>query len=207
MGSGNGPFGLASLYLAPGVSYLDEEEAVFAAMLEGRRAQRVGGRNLRVAGVRTDLGTVQRFRASAGVFPWHWTAALFDEWMEDLIGVRRLAPSTIRNYQNVVAQFCDFICSPHYEWVGECEVRFGTHPVQVCTEWNTTRHLQDYEGRPRRRPLTRAELQRLFDYADEQVGVRLESGRKGTFIAYRDATLFKVAYAWGFGLVRSLAWM
>lgn len=197
MGSGNGPFGLASLYLAPGVSYLDEEEAVFAAMLEGWRAQRVGGRNLRVAGVRTDLGTVQRFRASAGVFPWHWTAALFDEWMEDLVGVRRLAPSTIRNYQNVVAQFCDFICSPHYEWVGECEVRFGTHPVQVCTEWNTTRHLQDYEGRPRRRPLTRAELQRLFDYADEQVGVRLESGRKGTFIAYRDATLFKVAYAWG----------
>lgn len=197
VGSGNAHFGSASLYLAPGVSYLDEEEAVFAAMLEGWRAQRVGGRNLRVAGVRTDLGTVQRFRESAGVFPWHWTAALFDEWMEDLVGVRRLAPSTIRNYQNVVAQFCDFICSPHYEWVAECEARFGTHPVQVCTEWNTTRHLQDYEARPRRRPLTRAELQRLFDYADEQVSVRLESGRKGTFIAYRDATLFKVAYAWG----------
>lgn len=29
------------------------------------------------------------------------------------------------------------------------------------------------------------------------MGVRLDSGRKGTFAAYRDATLFKVAYAWG----------
>lgn len=47
------------------------------------------------------------------------------------------------------------------------------------------------------RPLTRAELQKFFDYADEQVEIRLGGGRKGTFSAYRDATLFKVAYAWG----------
>ncbi|MGX9901505.1 hypothetical protein ACW0JT_19305 [Arthrobacter sp. SA17] len=143
------------------------------------------------------MNVVQRFRTSAGAFPWTWSAALFDEWMEDLVTVRRLAPSTIRGYQNAVAQFCDFICSPHYDWVAECESRFGTHPVQVCTEWNTTRHLQDYEGRSGRRPLTRSELQQLFHHADEQVGLRLDSGRKGSFIAYRDATLFKVSYAWG----------
>jgi site-specific recombinase XerD len=196
-GSGQVLLGSASLILAPGVAYLDEEEAVFAAMLEGWRAQRIGGRNLRASGVGAGLKTVQRFRDASGVFPWNWTAALFDEWMEDLTSVRRLAPSTIRGYQNTLAQFCEFICSPHYDWVRECETRFGTHPIQVCTEWNTTRHLQDYEGHPRRRPLTRPELQRLFDHADEQVGQRLASGRKGTFIAYRDATLFKVSYAWG----------
>src|SRR6476620_4480908 len=117
MGSKRVPAGSAPLILVPGVAYLDEEEAVFSAMLEGWRAQRVGGRNLRASGVRSDLSTVQRFRDSTGAFPWNWSAALFDEWMQDLVAVRRLAPSTIRGYQNAVAQFCDFICSPHYGWV------------------------------------------------------------------------------------------
>ncbi|MDQ1060750.1 site-specific recombinase XerD [Arthrobacter globiformis] len=192
-----GAVGSASLVLAPGVSYLDEPEAVFEGMLAGWEAQRRGGRGLRSQSVRSGVKVIRRFHASSGEFPWAWSAAAFDEWMLDLVSVKGLAPSTIRGYQNVVAQFCDFICSPHYGWVQECESRFGTHPVQVCTEWNTTRHLQDYEGGSRRRPLTRLELQGLFDYADGQVDLRLESGRKGTFAAYRDATLLKVAYAWG----------
>jgi hypothetical protein len=28
-----------------------------------------------------------------------------------------------------------------------CQERFGTHPVQVCHEWSTIAHLNDYEGR------------------------------------------------------------
>ncbi|WP_197493591.1 tyrosine-type recombinase/integrase [Paenarthrobacter nicotinovorans] len=189
--------GFEPVVLVPDIAYLNEEETVFKAMLTAWKAQRLGGRNLRPKTVASGVQIVRRFRDSCGELPWEWSAALFDEWMEDLVAVRRLAPSTIRHYQNVTSQFCDFLCSPHYGWVEECERRFGTHPVQVCTEWNTTRHLQDYEGNPRRRPLTRAELQTFFDYADQQVGVRLDSGRKGTFSAYRDATLFKVAYAWG----------
>lgn len=197
MGSGDTFEGSASLFLVPGVAYLDAEEAVFEAMLEGWRAQRAGGRNLRRNTVMTGLDIVRRFREASGVFPWHWTPAVFDEWMEDLVAVRRRAPSTVRNYQIAVGQFCEFICSPLYGWAAECEERFGTHPMQVCTEWNTTRHLQDYEGRPRRRPMTRAEIQRFLDYADEQVEVRLASGRKGALGAYRDASLFKATYAWG----------
>jgi site-specific recombinase XerD len=84
-----------------------------------------------------------------------------------------------------------------YGWTAECEVRFGTHPVQVCHEWNTAVHTADYEGRPARRPFTRVELQTLFDYADARVGVVREGGRKGWLAAFRDATLFKVTYAWG----------
>ena len=49
------------------------------------------------------------------------------------------------------------------------EARFGTHPVQICHEWNTAVHVADYEGRPGRRPFTRAELQAFFDYADARV--------------------------------------
>ncbi|WP_281712606.1 hypothetical protein [Dermacoccus nishinomiyaensis] len=75
--------------------------------------------------------------------------------------------------------FCDYICSPHYGWVDECMERFGTHPVQVCHEWNTLAHLQDYEGKPGRRPLTRSELQRLLDHADAEVTRLLDERRKG----------------------------
>ena len=45
--------------------------------------------------------------------------------------------------------------------------------------------------------MTAEELQRFFDYADDQVDRVAASGRKGTLAAFRDATLFKVAYAWG----------
>jgi integrase len=47
------------------------------------------------------------------------------------------------------------------------------------------------------RPFTREELQRFLDYADEQVERAVRVKRKGALAAYRDATLFKVVYAWG----------
>jgi len=45
--------------------------------------------------------------------------------------------------------------------------------------------------------LTAVELQRFFDYADDQVDRVTGSGRKGMLAAFRDAALFKVVYAWG----------
>jgi site-specific recombinase XerD len=120
-----------------------------------------------------------------------------DEWTTHLIGELGRAESTIRNYQGTIRGFCDYITSPHYRWPQECEARFGTHPIQVCHEWNTAIHLVDYEGQPGRRPLTRQECQRLFDYADEQVERAVHLHRKGALTAYRDATVLKVIYGWG----------
>jgi site-specific recombinase XerD len=71
------------------------------------------------------------------------------------------------------------------------------HPVAIFHEWNTVAHLNDYEGSPEARPFSREEVQAFFDYADDQVGRAARSGHKGTLTAYRDATLFKVLYAWG----------
>jgi integrase len=68
--------------------------------------------------------------------------------------------------------------------------------VQICHEWNSAVHLGD-EGRPQRRALTRTELQALFDGADEVVDDIRRRGRKGFAAAFRDATMLKVAYAWG----------
>ena len=45
----------------------------------------------------------------------------------------------------------------------------GRCPVQILHEWNTVAHVTEYEGRPRRRPLTYDEVQALFDAADGRV--------------------------------------
>ncbi|MGH3422711.1 MAG: hypothetical protein ACRDOD_24310, partial [Streptosporangiaceae bacterium] len=65
----------------------------------------------------------------------------------------------------------------------------------------------EYEGRPQRRPLTRAELQAFLDAADDHVERAAGSRRKGWLAAFRDATLFKVIYGWGlFSRVRPVRW-
>ena len=69
--------------------------------------------------------------------------------------------------------------------------------MPICHEWNTIAHLNDYEGNPEARPFTREELQRFLDHADDQVDRAVRAKRKGALAAYRDATLFKVVYAWG----------
>jgi site-specific recombinase XerD len=70
-------------------------------------------------------------------------------------------------------------------------------PVQVFHERNTAAHVSEHEGRPERRPLTRAELQAFFDAADGHVERAAGWRRKGWLAAFRDATLFKVVYGWG----------
>jgi len=191
------PPGFSSLHLAVGVSFLNEEEAVFQGMLDGWTSQQIGGRNLRKRSVDNNVRLVQRFHRFANEWPWQWSAASCDEWMTHLVAVKHLAPSTMRTYQFSIRSFCDYICSEYYGWVQECMDRFQTHPIQVCYEWNTVAHLQDYEGRPGRRPATREELQLIFDRADQDVDDCLTAGRKGALAAYRNATLLKVVYGWG----------
>ncbi|WUL34772.1 tyrosine-type recombinase/integrase [Streptomyces canus] len=178
------------------MSLLHPEDAVFKAMLEGwERQQR--GRRLEADTIGERVRVVRRFTEFSGEYPWRWTAAHMDEWSTTLIAEFGRAKSTIRSYQGAVRQFCDFLTSPHYAWVSECETRFGTHPVQICHEWNTAAHLEEYEGNADRRPMTREEVQALFDYADDQVENAIRRGRKGALPAYRDATVFKTIYGWG----------
>src|ERR1039457_6929162 len=106
-----------------------------------------------------------------------------------------------------VRLFCHYITDPAYDWPAECEARFGSHPVQVVHEWNAAGHVQDAEGDPSRWAFTRDELQAFFDYADSQAARIRAAGRKGWLPAFRDATLFKVAYGWGlFSGVRPVCW-
>jgi hypothetical protein len=69
--------------------------------------------------------------------------------------------------------------------------------VQIFSDANRAAHVADYEGRPGRRSLTRAECQDLFDAADARVEAIRVNRRKGWVPAFRDATMLKVAYGWG----------
>ena len=188
--------GSARLVLLDGVALLRPDEQVFEAMLEGWRNQGLA-RNLAPATVTARERQVRAFQAHSGVFPWAWRSEHADEWFADLRAVHHCTRSTVRGYQVAVRGFCSFVTDPAYGWVEQCLGRFDTHPVQVITELNAARHVADVESVPAKRAFTRAELQDLFDYADEQVALKRAHRKKGWLAAFRDATLLKTAYSFG----------
>ncbi|WP_233223225.1 hypothetical protein [Amycolatopsis sp. BJA-103] len=198
--------GSARLELADDVLLLRPEDAVLTAMLAGWEKQQRSGRRLQQDTVDSRRSVIRRFTAYTNEYPWHWTAVHMNEWTAELVMKQELAESTLRNYQGAIRMFCDYITSPHYGWVSECEARFGTHPVQIVHEWNSAAHLVDYEGGPGRRPLTREECQALFDYADDQVERAVQLGRKGALSAYRDATVLKVNMDGDYASRRPASW-
>jgi integrase/recombinase XerC len=68
----------------------------------------------------------------------------------------RAFQAAIRSYEHTIRTFCSYLTDGRYGWVDECER-------------NTASHSSDFEGNPVRRALTKPELQRLFDLADDQV--------------------------------------
>ena len=200
----DGTPGSAGLHLAAGVPLLHPDEQVFAAMLEGWRAQQLA-RNLALATAGRREAMVRAFAAHADAFPWQWGPQMLDEWLGELRGVKGLRRSTVRSYASSVSAFCRYATDPAYGWAGQCQARFGTHPVQVVHEWNTAVHVQQNEADPRKRAFTLDELQALFDHADEQAVRVRGGGRKGWLPVFRDAAALKVAY--GFGLRRTEAAM
>ncbi|MDP8930572.1 MAG: site-specific integrase [Actinomycetota bacterium] len=190
------PPGSVRLVVPDAVLPLRPEEHLFEAMLTGWRQQQLA-RNLAEDTIEAQLRLVRRFQAHCGEFPWRSLPAHLEEWTADLQSVHQLAHSTIRSYQLAVRRFLEYLCEPAYGWAMECETGFGSHPTQICFDWNTAQHLADYEGRPSRRALTRRELQDLFDLADDRAVEARRRGRKGWAAAVRDATMLKTAYGWG----------
>jgi site-specific recombinase XerD len=184
--------GSAALSLVTAAIPPRAEAGLFEAMLGGWASQQ-RSRRLGESIIGSRERTVRRFGEFTGGWPWEWSPAQLEAW----IGAGGWAHSTVRSYQGAVAAFLDYVCDPRYGWVSECEQQLGTRPVQICHEGNTAVHVADYEGRPARRPLTRTELQAFFDAADDRVEQVVAAGRKGWLAAFRDATLFKVCYAFG----------
>lgn len=190
--------GSAQLELVSGVAHIRPEDAMFDAMLRGWRAQQMA-RGLKAYTVDSREQLVRRFHTETNEYPWCWGPAHVEEWIVSMTGERRLALSTVRSYQVDLRLFSEYIVDSRYGWVAACEEAFGAgvHPVAIFHEWNSVTHLDAYEGQPEARPFSRDELQAFFDHADDQVEAAAASGHKGALTAYRDATVFKVIYAWG----------
>lgn len=188
--------GAAQLHLVDDVGLLHPEVHVFEAMLDGWRSQQLS-RNLAFSTIAAGARVVRRFRDDVEDWPWQWSPGQLEGWSADLRVQRRWAHSTLRSYQQSLRSFLAYVIDPVYGWDRECLTRFGTHAVQICGPTSTAVHVTDYEGRPRRRALTRVELQALFDAADDAVAAVRSRGRKGWVPAFRDATLLKVLYGWG----------
>jgi integrase/recombinase XerC len=191
--------GSARLVLAgDNVVPLDPAPAVFEAMLEGwARQQR--SRFLRERStIGPRLRLIRRFAEFSGLYPWQWTPAEAEAWMTELrSGSRPLAMSTARGYEVTVRVFCEYLVDPRYGWVEVCVERFGQAPEIVFHEGNSVLHIAEYEGDPRRRPLTYDEVQALFDAADGLPDRIRSRGRKGALAALRDSAMLKFCYAYG----------
>jgi len=89
---------------------------------------------------------VRRFVGFSGEYPWNWTAVHVDEWSTSLIAEDRRAKSTIRNYQGTIRIFATTSLLRTTTGCRSARSDSGTHPIQICYEWNTSAHLQEYEG-------------------------------------------------------------
>ncbi|SBW17702.1 integrase family protein [Candidatus Protofrankia californiensis] len=184
--------GTAALVLVDDATPPRAEPALFDELLAGFRRQQVSRRpSSSIIDGRERV--LRRFQEATDGWPWTWTPAQLEAW----IAAGGWVHSTVRSYQGAVALFCDYACDPRYGWVAECEQRIGLRPNRICHDENMATHVADHEGRPGRRPLTRAELQAFFDAADDRVEQLAGGGRKGWLPAFRDATMFKVIYGWG----------
>jgi site-specific recombinase XerD len=166
-------------------------------MVGGWRDQQLS-RNLNKATIRDREAAVRRFQRFTNEYPWQWRPQDVEEFTAELrSGDRPVALSTVRSYQTALRLFLDYATDPRYLWNEVCERMFGSHPSQICFEWNTAAHVADQEGRPGRRGLTKPELQRLFDYADERVAEARKRSSRSWLSLLRDTTALKTTYAWG----------
>jgi site-specific recombinase XerD len=140
---------------------------------------------------------IVRLHEFAGDYPWNWAPATLEEFTAVEFRSKNRAKSTIRQMQNAVGLFCEYIGDIRYDWVAICHEAFGKIPVQICTEMNTSTHGDEYEGAPERRPFTRREVLTFFDFIDDRYELVCRRKRKGSLALLRDSTLFKTVYAWG----------
>lgn len=196
--------GASHLVLLPGVTHLDPESAVFEAMLQGWALQQ-RTRFLKAETISSRLRLARRVAEFVNEYPWQWQCADVEAFIDSCRSSSEpIVVSTARLYETTLRMFLQYVCDPRYGWIGECLVRFGVAPTQVMHDWNTIVHVTDYEGDPRRRPLTYDEVQGLFDALDSRVEQIRARGCKGALAAMRDAALLKTIYA--FGLRRREAW-
>lgn len=183
--------------LAANVVHLDPSMAVFEAMKEGWARQQ-SARFLRTKTIDPRLRLIERLEEFTNLYPWQWTPADGEAFIAHLrSGSKPIQMSTARSYEVTIGLFLEYLLDARYGWIEVCAKQFGEAPQEVFHEGNSVLHTIEYEGDPRRRPLTYDEVQALFDAADARPAKIKGQGRKGALTALRDAATLKTVYAFG----------
>ena len=186
--------GTASDVLAGGVIPLRPHEHVFEAMPTGWRNQQLA-RRLAFDTVAGRERAVRAFCEHVGEFPWAWSAQHLDEWMTDLRAVRGCGPRRCAAIRRPFG--CSASTPPTRPTSGRRHAGTGREPPGP--DRARVEHDRPRPGR-RVRPIPAGlhpTTEAFFDHADGEVTAIRDRGRKGWLPAFRDATLFKVAYAYG----------
>jgi integrase len=102
-----------------------------------------------------------------------------------------------RNYQSQLRGFLEYLVDERYPWRLVCAGCSDRTVVQLLDPRYAIVHAGEHESDPGRRPLTRDELQALFDQCDRRVAGRRALRRKDSLAAVRDGAMFKVCCGWG----------
>lgn len=179
------------------IKLLYADERVFEAMLVQWRT-RLTARNLSAAHIKTSSRVVLRLQEHSNEYPWSWQPHHFEEFIADLRSADPPAAlSTVRGYTAAIRGFMAYVSEPRNGWISLCARAFGAVPAQIVFDWNAPRRTTEDDLPTDRRALTREELQRLFDAADDLVEAEHARGSKRWLPALRDSTALKVAYAYG----------
>jgi site-specific recombinase XerD len=200
--------GAAHLELVGGVIHLDPKPALFDAMLAGWVRQQQSRFLSEEGTIKPRVVLIRRLAEFTNAYPWEWMPSdgeAFISTLRSSNGRKPIEMSTGRGYERAVALFMEYATDQRYGWPEKCLERFGQVPQQIFHEDNTVAHVAEYEGNPKRRPLTYDEVQALFDVIDERAEAAHIRGRKGALTSLRDAALLKTIYA--FGLRRNEARM
>ncbi|MFJ2575103.1 tyrosine-type recombinase/integrase [Streptomyces halstedii] len=161
-------------------------------------ARQQSARFLKSSTIDPRIRLLERFEEFTGLYPWQWSPADGEAFIAHLrSGEKPIQMSTARTYEVTIGLFLEYLLDTRYEWARVCEERFGEVPQVVFHEGNSILHTVEYEGDPRRRPLTYDEVQALFDAADARPSKIRGQGRKGALCALRDAAVLKAVYAFG----------
>lgn len=184
--------------ISAGAALLRPDEQTWTEMLEGWKSALMA-RNLSEGTILGYLRVLKDFHEICNDYPWHWMPHDVDDYVTALHARNggNVAKSTVRAYLMVIRGFCSFLCDPGYRWPELCERAFGEYPSQICTAYNLPVHVSDNEAEPQRRAYSRNEIQRLFDFLDEEVERLYARKSKAWITTLRDSCIAKVAYAYG----------
>ena len=187
--------GSAALTLVSGVSLLHPDVQVFDAMLGGWGRQQ-SSRNLSAGTMETSGRWCAGSRCTTASFRGLVAGASGGVDRATARG-HALAHSTIRVSAAGCARSC--VMSATRPTAGTVSASRGSGRIRCRSATTGTRRSTSPRSRPsrRRRALTRSEVQVLFDCRGRAVEAAARRGRKGFVTAFRDATMFKVCYAFG----------